>query len=292
MLYNTSVLKKAIDARFHTQYAEMMKQPYLMALMSLFMTTPSTSASEDYAWLGDVPGVKEWIGDKSLKGLKDYEYTIKNKDWYTGFAIDRNEMEDEKIQAIMPRVDMVAQTVAMWPPELIIELIKNGDSNLAYDGSAFFANRTAPNDNLLTGTGITLAQVKADINSARKAMMKFTSDQGRVMGLKMDTIVCPPDLEQVMLEAVKATGNETTYNPVSSWIKEVIVVPELTDANDWYGVASGFPLKPFIFQDRKGVGTVIDDTQVKRNRKIDYSAEMRGNAGYGFFQMAVKTVNT
>jgi len=36
---------------------------------------------------------------------------------------------------------------------------------------------------------------------------------------------------------------------------------------------------------------VLDDTMVKRNRKLVYSGEMRGNAGYGFFQMGVKVVN-
>ncbi|MDC7125771.1 MAG: Mu-like prophage major head subunit gpT family protein [Spirochaetales bacterium] len=290
MLYNTSILKKGIDATFHKAYGAMQTQAYLAALGSLFLTAPSTGASEDYAWLGDVPGVREWIGDKALKGLKDYDYSIKNKDWYDGFAIDRNELEDEKIAGIMPRVKMLAQTVAKWPSELILDLIVNGTTNKAYDGNAFFANRD-DNDNLLAGSGVTAALIKTDITKARTAMMKYTSDQDRVMGLLMDTILCPPELEETFLEVCTSVAGEDTARPAARWIKNIIVAPELSDTNDWYGFAAGSPLKPFIFQDRKGVSTVIDETQVKRNRKIDYSAEMRGNAGYGFYQMAVKVVN-
>jgi phage major head subunit gpT-like protein len=99
-----------------------------------------------------------------------------------------------------------------------------------------------------------------------------------------------------MLEAVESsniitTGSGAQINPVSRWIKNVIVSPKLTDANDWYLFAAGMPVKPFIFQSRKDVSSVLDDTQVKRNRKLDYSAELRGNAGYGFYHMAIKVVN-
>lgn len=296
MLYNSKILKPAIMGKYQEAYDKMIERDYLRQIQSLISTVNSDKSEESYAWLGDVPGVREWIGDKQLGGLNDYDYAIKNKNWYDGFAIDRNELEDEQISAIMPRVEAVAMSVAKWPWELVTQLITNGTTGLAYDGSAFFANRTAPNDNLLAGTGTTLAQVKTDIQTARAAMMKFTSDTGRVMGLMMDTIVCPPELEATILEAVESSniitsGEGATVNPVSRWIKNVIVSPELSDVNDWYGFASGMPLKPFIFQSRKRPETVIDDTQVKKNRKIDYSAELRGNAGYGFYQMAVKVVN-
>ena len=31
---------------------------------------PSTSDSETYAWLGDIPGMREWIGDHQEQGLR------------------------------------------------------------------------------------------------------------------------------------------------------------------------------------------------------------------------------
>ncbi len=295
MTYNTAVLQKGIDAMLHNAYSGMIKQEYLAQIESIITRVASTSASEKYGWLGDLPGVREWVGDKSLSGLADYDYEIKNKDWYDGFSIDRNEIKDEKIAAIGPRVETLAQSLASFPWELVTDLLINGTTGLAYDGAAFFSNRSV-NDNLAAGTGVTLATIKADIQTNRAAMMKFKSDTGRVMGLMADTVVVPPELEGTMLEAVESavlttSAGDTNYNPTARWIKNVIVSPKLTDANDWYLLAAGMPVKPFIYQDREGVSSVLDDTQVKRSRKLDYSAELRGNAGYGFYQMAIKVVN-
>lgn len=298
MVYETKLLEKGLNAQYHAAYGSMITQTHLAAVRDLYTEAPSTAASEKYAWLGDVPIVKEWIGDKTIGGLKEYDYEIRNKDFYTGFSIDRNELEDEQISGITPRVQALAATVARWPWQLVVNLIINGTSGLAYDGNAFFANRTSPNDNLLSGTGDSVAQLRADISTARAAMMRFNSDAGRPMGLMMDTVVVPPELEAPMLEAVRSQtaiavdGNGQAFNPANGWIRNVITFPELSDTNDWYGFATGFAIRPFIFQSRSGVRTVLDDTQVARNRKLDYSAEMRGNAGYGFYQMAVKVVNS
>ena len=30
---------------------------------------PSTSESETYAWLGDIPGMREWIGEREIQNL-------------------------------------------------------------------------------------------------------------------------------------------------------------------------------------------------------------------------------
>ncbi len=298
MVIDTVALEKGLRVEFNRNYSAMLSGggPE-QAIMSLATTVPSGAASEKYGWLGDVPVVKEWIGEKTAESIEDYDYTILNKDWYNAVEIDRNELDDDQMGIILPRIQMLAQSLAWYKTEMIENLVVNGITNLAYDGAAFFANRTAPNDNLLAGTGPSQAQIKADINTARIAMMRFTSDQGRVMRLRGNVIVCPPEMEGDFLEVVTSqtpptATNNGVANPVRTWIDQVISLPALTDVNDWYMFATQYPLKPFIFQDRRPVSTVLDDTQVKSNRKLIYSGEMRGNAGYGFFQMGVKVVNT
>jgi phage major head subunit gpT-like protein len=299
MLINSTILEKGLRANFHQSYGELIQQPHLAAVQELYTLINSNAESESYAWLGDVPIVREWIGEKNIGALKDYGYSIKNKDFYSGFSIDRNELDDEQMPAILPRVRSLSEAVARFPWQLVVNLIINGTSGLAYDGEAFFGtSRGAPNVNTFAGTGTSVAQIRADIANARARMMRFTSDTGRPMGTMMDTIVCPPEIESVVLEAVRGNtviavdGTGQSFNPANGWIRNVITFPELTDNNDWYGFATGGSLKPFILQMRKNAEPILDDTQVKRNRKLDYSAEMRGNAGYGFWQMAIKVTNT
>ena len=54
---------------------------------------PSTSESETYAWLGDIPGMREWIGEREIQNLSGSAYTIKNKDFELTVGVDRNAVE-------------------------------------------------------------------------------------------------------------------------------------------------------------------------------------------------------
>lgn len=299
MITNTVALERGLRVAFHTAYTGMLSRDYLTAINPIFQRVPSDGAQEKYGWLGDIPAVKEWLGDKTIGGLRDYDYAIKNKDFYSGFAIDRNELEDDQLGGFQGRIDSLAEACSQYPYDLIMSLIVNGTSGLAYDGVPFFSNASGDRtiDNLLAGTGVTLAAIQKDIADARAAQMRFTSDSGRVLGLSFDTILCPPELESLMIQAVQTPtvvvgAGTPLVNPVSRWIKNVIAMPELTDTTDWYGVTTNRTLKPFLFQERKAPNPVLDDGQEKKNRKLEFSAEMRGNAGYGFPHMAIKVVNS
>ena len=55
-------------------------------------------------------------------------------------------------------------------------------------------------------------------------------------------------------------------------------------------------MHPLIYQSRKAPQLVAldkpTDESVFMRKKIHYSVEMRGNAGYGYYEMSVKTVNS
>jgi len=298
MVVNTIALERNLNIIFNKTYAEAIAGQGGDNTEQLFTRVTSTSKDQKYGWLGDVPAIKEWIGDKDTSGLKDAEYTIVNKHWYVSVAIDENEIKDDQTNMIRPRVETMATDMANFPMDLVAELIRDGDTNLAYDGQAFFANRTV-NDNLLAGTGITLAQLKTDMATGRVAMQRFVSDTGKLFKLKPNVIVCPPELEVSFMELIKSTSpqdasnyNSAGRNPWSTWITSVISIPELTDTNDWYMFHTLKALKPFIYQDRESPSTQIDQTSRNRNRKIVYSAECRGNGGYGFPMMGIKIVNS
>ena len=300
MLNRTKLLIAGILANFEETYRAMLQRPYLAQINALFTEISSNKATETYAWLGEIPRVKEWLGAKVFSDLKSYAYTIVNKDWYAGFAVHKNEMEDEQIDAVTPRISMNAMVLADHKLELIADLIKNGTTNLAFDGVAFFASSgRAMGSNLLTGTGVTYAQLQTDISTARAAAMRFkdaNTDDPKNLGIIMDTVVVPPELERVFMELVGSTsvivdGKGSNVNPISSFIKNVIVLPELSDANDWYMLCTTYPLKPFIYQNRKEVEPVVDETKLKSMGVYEFSAETRGDAGYGFPQLALKVTN-
>lgn len=100
---------------------------------------PSTSESETYAWLGDIPGMREWIGEREIQNLSGSAYTIKNKDFELTVGVDRNAVEDDKIGLYNPSIQMLGESAALHPDELVYGLLANGFTEKCYDGKAFFA---------------------------------------------------------------------------------------------------------------------------------------------------------
>jgi phage major head subunit gpT-like protein len=266
-----------------------------LSLLRLATEIPSTRAAEVYPFLGDVPAVQEWLGDRPVGKVDKYDWTVKNRDFINAIDIDTNTIEDDNFSLIMPKTRQLAEMMMSYKGVLISELIENGITGLAYDGEPFFANRTK-NDNLLVGTGVSSAQIRADLSTARTTMMRFKSDSDTVMHIMGNTIVCPPELETLFNELVKSTqvlgSNGGTYNPWSGWITDVIADPKLSDSNDWYLFDTSRSLRPFLLQVRKQPTLVIDDTKTTMNRTITYSAQMRAQAAYGLPMFGVKIVNT
>jgi hypothetical protein len=54
---------------------------------------PSTAAEEHYGWLGTMPRMREWLGDRVVQSLSSSDYTIKNKPYEVTIGVDRDHIE-------------------------------------------------------------------------------------------------------------------------------------------------------------------------------------------------------
>ena len=106
--------------------------------------TPSTTDTETYAWLGDIPGMREWIGEREIQNLTASEYTIKNKSYEATIGIDRDVIEDDRIRLWSSNISALAQNAAKNPDKLIFRLLAEGFTSKCFDGNPFFseANKT------------------------------------------------------------------------------------------------------------------------------------------------------
>ena len=53
------------------------------------MRIPSTGSEIDHKWLGAIPMLREWIGERLIKNLEALSYVIKNKDFEGTVAVLR-----------------------------------------------------------------------------------------------------------------------------------------------------------------------------------------------------------
>lgn len=124
MIINPQTLR-GIYVAFNTLFNKALStaDPQYKAIATV---TPSTTDAETYAWLGDIPGMREWIGDREIQNLTASDYTIKNKDFELTIGVDRNAIEDDKIGLYNPSIEMLAQSAAMHPDELVFDLLGSG----------------------------------------------------------------------------------------------------------------------------------------------------------------------
>lgn len=299
MAFNPTVIEKGLQAKFAQAMSEFQAARVINpGLMGLALTTPSNGAYEKYGWLGAMPAVKQWIGERNSKEFESYDYTIKNLDWEASTPVFENDFDDDQTGSYGMISQMLARRIGVHPEKLMIDLLINGDSALAYDAIAFFSNATGKrvNDNILTGTGITLATMSADLTAAKIAMAKFVDDQGETLNIKANTIVCPVSLEDNFRRLVDSQTDPTatatgTFNPFSG--KFTVIGDARLDAddvNDWYLCATNEVVKPFIYQNRQSGRSTMEKTN--HTKQWVFGADYRSNAGYGLPQLAIKTTNT
>lgn len=102
------------------------------------MPVPSSVREETYGWLGVFPKMREWIGDRHIKNLQAHAYTVKNKDWESSVAVDRNDIEDDAYGVYTPVVAEMGRSSAVHYDELVFSLMALGFTTICYDGQYFF----------------------------------------------------------------------------------------------------------------------------------------------------------
>lgn len=254
---------------------------------------PSTTDTETYAWLGDIPGMREWIGEREINNLTGSDYTIKNKPFESTFGIPVNAIEDDKLGLYRPSVELLGQAAAYHPDELTFGLLKDGFVKKCSDGQPFFSKEhkigKGNKEKVYSNAGTEKLCMDAYIK-ARAYMMSLTNSAGRPLNLIPDLLVVPPALEKDGNDILVADLLNGTKNTMQG-TAEVLVSPQLA-GNDsaWYLLCTKRPIKPLIFQERKKAKFVSktrpEDDNVFFDNQYLYGVDYRGNAGYGFWQMA------
>lgn len=256
---------------------------------------PSSTGEESYKWLGSMPKMREWVGERVIKNLAAHDYTIKNKDFEVTVAVSKNDIADDKLGIYAPVLQEMGNSAATFPDDLVFPLLHGGFENLCYDGLPFFDASHKVGRKTISNKG-TAKLTAIEYGKARAIIMSYKNEEDKSLNLMPNLLVVPPALEAVALEILKADQVNGTTN-IYKGTAELLVVPELSgNDTEWFLLCTGRPLKPLIYQEReipKLVSRVSDsDDNVFFNKEFIYGADARGNAGYGFWQMAYGSTGT
>ncbi len=258
---------------------------------------PSTTKEELYKWLGKIPRMREWIGDRIIQNLSAYGYTIKNKPFEATIGVDREDIEDDTIGLYNPLVQAMGQAGAQHPDELIFDLLLAGFTGICYDGQYFFDADHKDGNGPVQSNVSNAVLSAASYNAAYAAMMAVTDENGNPLGVTPNLLVVPPQLRATALQILKAERDAAGATNINQNSADVLVVPRLAkNPTAWFLLDTTKPVKPLIFQRRKPLNFVAmfdeKDTNVFMRKEYLYGVDCRDNAGYGLWQMAYGSTGT
>lgn len=258
------------------------------------MEVPSETRDETYAWLGAVPSMREWIGDREAKNLAAYGYTIRNKDFELTVSVPRNDIEDDRIGVFKPMFQDLAYSAGNHPDKLVFSLFSKSFTEKCFDGKPFISDSHTPG---YAGTKAkaqsnkgTAVLTPTSYSTARSSMMSIVDDEGNPLYIVPDLLVVSPQEEATARQIVYAEliNNQTN---VFKGTADILVVPELaTNPKQWFLLCTKRPVKPFIFQNRRKPQLVAKDSPNDDNvfwqKEFVYGVDMRCNTGFGLWQLA------
>lgn len=273
----------------------------------------SDQAGEDYKWLGMSPAMREWVGGRMAKGLRDSAYTIKNKPFESTLEISIDDLRRDKTGQIMVRIgEQVDRANAHWA-KLLSSLIIAGESAACYDGQAFFDidhaegdSGTQSNDISVdisavpvpaTAHGSTTAPAPEELMHAilegAQAILGFKDDQGEPMNenARQFMVMVPTSFWKAAITAVGAPslagGATNIITTADGFGFNVQVNPRLTWTTKLAVFRTDGNIKPFIRQEEVPVevSAIAEGSELEFTRRVhQYGLYASGNVGYGYWQ--------
>jgi phage major head subunit gpT-like protein len=102
------------------------------------MPVNSTTGTEEYGWLGQLPSMREWLGDRTIQAIGNYDYRVRNRDFESTVRVDRNDIDDDNVGLYGPLFREMGRGAAAIKDQLVFSLLNAGFTTACYDGQFFF----------------------------------------------------------------------------------------------------------------------------------------------------------
>lgn len=280
----------ALQKSYNTAFQQGLGFTPPVSIDFMFRDFPSTTAANFYAWLDQVPGFRQWVGDRQFKNVRGQKFEIANLDFEDSVSMGKNEIEDDQYGVYTPLVQMMAEAWMLKKYQLVIAVLTGNAA--CFTGKAFFAENHAYGDNTITNV-VTDALSETSFNAAFTAVSAWKFSNDELCRTRFTHLVHGPKLHATAFAIVDAetrvSGNSQVPNPNYKRVQRVELEDLGGDYDDyWYLVDASKPIKPVARQIRKEASPLIDTRveEVMRTGRFDIMADGRAAAGPTFPHMA------
>jgi len=179
IVHNASIVDRGVRAEFQRALSD--TETTNPILNQIFLNIRSTTKIERQAWLEALGGLKEVKDEVEVDAVHDSLQDIPNRTYAKVFGVKTEDLEDDQVQGVLQRARELTVKGRLFPTQLLLDnIIANPN---AYDGQAYFSATHETGDsgtqsNLIATTGLTLAALKTDFDSAIARMLGFNNAEG------------------------------------------------------------------------------------------------------------------
>jgi phage major head subunit gpT-like protein len=310
----SALSSRAIIGEFYATLEQDLGGMWVPGCSNLF---DSNQESETYKWLGQAPQMREWIGGRQAKALRDAGVTITNKTFEATLEVLLDEIRRDKTGQVMVRVRELAQRTNGHWAKLLTELLIAGESTACYDGQFFFDTDHSEHDSgtqsndltsdITTTTAPTAGEAETAILKSMEAIIGFKDDQGEPMneGAKSFLVMVPVPFmssfagaigSEIIVDASTSRTNRIlTLGSLGGFTVELAVNARLTWTTKFATFRTDAETRALIRQEEEGVtvDALAEGSEEEfKNKRHLYGVKAIRNVGYGYWQRACLTTFT
>lgn len=253
----------------------------LISLLAMTLRTPGVS-QETHRWLGPVPQMVKWEGDRRIGKLAAEGFTIVNYDWANGFEIDIPSLRRDKLGQYNGKVKQLAQRGYLHQLKLLVDLLNGGFAADSYDGVTFFNNA---HPGAVPWNNATDDVLDQGAYQAAVTRLKAVKDvDGEPLELQPTHLLVSSSLEWVGREILENPILASGAGNITKGTAQLVVLNRLT-AGYWFVADFSQAEKPLILQIEDDIKAAMQTTDasddVFHRNKVNYGAQWAGGAGYG-----------
>ena len=264
---------------------------------TIAMVDRTDAPIKKYKWLGEVPKMVRWVGQRRIEKLRAEGHEISNEDWANGIEWERDDMRNDNLGLLAKRFRGLAKQGRKAMDAEVVDFYVQGfgtTRGTTYDGQPLISANHTPGghgegpvqSNLQTG-----ALDSTTLNAAYDKMIQFKDANGDPLDIEPRWLLHGPALRKTVRDLLlvpELTGGAT--NP-DFQLLEPLMHKRIT-GNEWFVIGDDEVLRPIILQIRQDAQLrmpeqTMDDMQPFMTKKFVAGADATFGAGYAAWQLVV-----
>lgn len=264
------------------------------------MVIPGVSERLEFKWLGSIPTMKRWTGERTIQKLRGETQALTTEWWANGIEVD---VDDFKVEArlgmLASRVRSLAEAAARRIDDQVTQFYLSGFDatyGTTYDGQYLFdTDHTAG-----TGAGVRAGEAQSNLvtgglasasfNSALQKSMLFLDDEGEPVGTDMRTVLVGPANQLTVRQLFKQEYNAAGASNPDFGQARALIAPRFGTSTKWM-LISEMELKSVIvgieFEPQFAAADDPSSPEMFKRRTALYGAHTKFGLCYGPWQASL-----